>query len=119
MDNSLSPAIAEGLRQAGHEAVHVRGYGMRAAADAAISDLAAREHRILISNDTDFGTLLALQQETLPSVILFRLPPRQNNPKSQLNLLLDNLPNLSALENGWIVVFGESRIRMRQLPIGD
>jgi predicted nuclease of predicted toxin-antitoxin system len=118
VDNSLSPAIAEGLRQAGHEAVHVRECGMRAAADEAILDLAASEQRVLISADTDFGTLLALQHATSPSFILFR-PLSQYRPESQLNLLLDNLPNLSTLENGWVLVLGESRIRIRQLPIGD
>ena len=117
VDNSLSPLIADGLRQAGHDASHVRDDGLQTADDETIFERARQERRVVVSADTDFGTLIAMREQREPSIILFRRIS-QRRPQKQLSLLLINLPALeSVLADGSLVVFEESRLRIRSLPI--
>jgi predicted nuclease of predicted toxin-antitoxin system len=118
VDNALSPALAVLLTDAGHDAVHVRSLGLQHAQDIDIFDRAAAADRVLVSADTDFGTLLATRSARKPSVIQFR-GPGSRKPDVLGHVLISNLSHFSeALESGSIVTLEPSRIRVRALPIG-
>ena len=117
IDNAVSPRLAEGLCAAGYDAVHVRDIGLHSAPDEQIFDLAAQESRILVSEDTDFGTLLSLRDSAKPSLILFRHMP-DRTAAGLLKILLANLAEVATdLDSGAVVVIEPGRVRVRRLPI--
>jgi predicted nuclease of predicted toxin-antitoxin system len=117
IDNALSPGVAALLRDAGVDALHVRALDLQHADDEAIFERAARDRFIIVSADTDFGTLLATRTASQPSVILFR-GRGSRRPDVLARLLLANLAQLAdALDAGSVVTFEPSRIRVRALPI--
>jgi predicted nuclease of predicted toxin-antitoxin system len=71
---------------------------------------------VLVSADTDFGTLLALSGDRAPSVVILRRSSRR--PEAQAALLLANLARLhSHLDRGAVAILEQKRIRVRTLPI--
>lgn len=70
----------------------------------------SRSHgRILLSADTDFGTLLALNAAASPSVILFRRTT-DRRPARQVALLLSALPDLGGpLLVGSVIVISRAQ----------
>jgi predicted nuclease of predicted toxin-antitoxin system len=94
VDNALSPAVARKLAGSGHDVLHVRDIGMQAATDEEIFDLAVREGRVIVSADTDFGTILALRRTAEPPVVLFRRSSGRR-PDAQAKLLLQQLPRIA------------------------
>ena len=115
IDNNLSPLLADALKAAGHDAVHLRDLGMQAATDHIVLEHARANERILVSADTDFGGLLARSGASTPSVILIRrLSGRR--AAEQAAIILANLDQVAEdLTAGAIVVLHEDSLRVRRL----
>jgi predicted nuclease of predicted toxin-antitoxin system len=118
IDNALPPGLADLLCAAGHDAVHVRAYGMQAARDELIVARAALEDRVIVSADSDFSAILAAQEADRPSFILFREPDltAAGDYFSALNPSLPIL--LPELKTGCVAVFRRGRLRVRRLSFG-
>jgi predicted nuclease of predicted toxin-antitoxin system len=94
VDNALPPWLAELLVSAGHDARHVRGYGMQSASDEAILGFV----------DSDFGAILAAREAERRSFVLFR-----ELSADYLGMLLPVLPALvPELASGCVTVFRQA-----------
>jgi predicted nuclease of predicted toxin-antitoxin system len=117
VDANLSPGVADRLRLAGHDAVAVREIGLQDADDDTILDAALADDRVVVSHDTDFGTLLALRRASKPSFVLIRSADPLTTTQI-LELLLSNLDVMADdLDAGAIVTFARGHLRSRRLPI--
>ena len=117
IDANLSPRVAATLVEAGHDAVHVSEVGLLSADDTTIAALASTERRIVVTSDSDFGTI-ARTGGASPSVVLLR-HLNDTPPERQAEIVQAALAASSGdLVVGAIVTVSKGRLRVRSLPIG-
>jgi predicted nuclease of predicted toxin-antitoxin system len=118
VDMGLAVRVAEWLRDEGHDARHLQEAGLQRLSDHEIFVLAAREQRIIITTDLDFGEILARSRQGSTSVIVFRLVwPRTVWVIERLARVLGAAG--PTIQRGAIVLVEETRYRVRRLPIGS
>jgi len=117
LDANLSPEVSRRLAEAGHDTIHVAEIEMVSATDPEILAAAAQQERVLISADSDFGELLALDSLASPSVVLLRSADHLR-PAEQAELLAANLGQIAEeLAEGAIASLSAGHLRVRTLPI--
>ena len=94
-DMNISLLTAEWLRSCGHETIHVREQGLQRATDECILHKVREEQRVLLTMDLDFGYLMAVSREQLPSVILLRLG---NETSDRVNQRLSSVLRLEHMD---------------------
>jgi predicted nuclease of predicted toxin-antitoxin system len=113
----VSMLTVKWLRSVGHDVVHLRELGLQRLSDDDILVKAREEGRIVLTMDLDFGYLLAISADPLPSVVLFRLSDER---AEFVNRRLASVvrERAEALAAGAIVSVSDTSIRVRGLPIG-
>ena len=115
-DMGISLQTVMWLRKQGHEVVHLREEGLQRLPDEGILSKARSEKRIVLTMDLDFGYLMSISKELLPSIILFRLEDERSEViNNQLANILVQCKK--ELEVGSILSINETAIRVRHLPI--
>ena len=117
LDANIAPVVAERLRAAGHDAVHLRELGLARLRDEDVMGLADREQRIVITQDLDFARLAAELDAVPVSVVILRL--RTPTADQVFNRVTAALLRYGAdLLTGAVLAIDDSRIRLKRLPIG-
>jgi predicted nuclease of predicted toxin-antitoxin system len=116
LDMGISASVALWLKNQGYNAIHLNDENLNSLPDNLIIEKAISEFRIILTTDTDFGHLLALNKSQQVSVIQFRISNfKPANVKKKLELLFDKFHD--QLEGEFIITIEDERIRFRNLPI--
>jgi len=113
---NISPKTVEALRQQGWDIVRVSQFLPANASDQQVLDLARQKNRVVVTQDLDFSTLLALGGYESPSLITLRMSV--SDPETVTRRLLEILPRIEqTLQEGCAVTIEDVAIRVRRLPI--
>jgi predicted nuclease of predicted toxin-antitoxin system len=115
-DENFPLAAVRRLREVGHDVVAV-AHDSPGIPDEEVLVLAAREERIVLTFDRDYGGLLFAadpEPPRPPSVVYFRLDP--DPPEEPADLLLGLIEQTGDSVAHALTVVGRDRIRRRPLP---
>jgi|WetSurMetagenome_2_1015567.scaffolds.fasta_scaffold163866_2 predicted nuclease of predicted toxin-antitoxin system len=110
VDECTGISVSIKLRQLGHDSVSVIEY-MKGASDEEIMQRAAKENRIIITNDKYFGRIAGFYK--LPGMILLRL--KDESIENKVKVVSSIIESYSKMIPGNIVVISEKKIRVQRL----
>lgn len=111
-DECVDVALVEQLRRAGHDVAYVADISPRAS-DLEVMERAARDSRLLLTEDKDFGDLVFRQRRPVPGLLLLRIGPTQRQRKAER--LLAAIDRFGGELFGHYTVIEVARFRSRPL----
>lgn len=116
VDMNLSPRWVAFLQSAGFEAVHWSQVGDPTADDAELMAYAIREKSVVLTQDLDFGSILAVTAGIDPSVVQLRSGDLR--PEQIGDVVITALRQLEAqIAVGALVTIDLERVRLTFLPL--
>lgn len=117
LDENLPRRAVRLLVDAGHDVAAVADEGLVGHPDAAIAEAAAKEDRVLVTLDKDFGDLRSFPPGTHPGIIVMRLAD-QSAPRvtEVLRGLLEGFELVELAR--CLVIVEDTRIRIRRPETG-
>lgn len=110
VDVSAGRTVAQTIRSLGHDSIFVSDVDARMADDQILS-WAAREDRLLVTMDKDFGELIYRSGQFHSGVLLLRLEAAQSSEKAQV---ISEILTVHADElRGRFSVYQNGRLRIR------
>ncbi|MBW2249323.1 MAG: DUF5615 family PIN-like protein [Deltaproteobacteria bacterium] len=118
LDQGLPRSSAEILRNKGWNIQHTGEIGMSRATDRQILEYARDEQRIVITLDSDFHAILAVENLDSPSVVRIR---QEGLRGPELAELVEKIWSKIGkhLENGAMATITEKAIRIRKIPLHE
>jgi len=116
LDQGTPRSAATILRRDGFDAVHTGETGLAGAEDSEIIRQAALDDRVVVTFDSDFHMLLALEQALKPSVIRIRI---EGLRAEEFSKLVQKVLNQCAedIKLGAMISVTDFQIRVRRLPV--
>ena len=113
LDENVPRTLAGALAERGHDAVPLPEH-LRRSKDSALLAYAARTRRTLVTQDTDFGTLVFVtRRRPPPAIVLLRLPSVELVERVQGVVVA---MEAALARDGVFVVIDRSGVRIRPLP---
>jgi predicted nuclease of predicted toxin-antitoxin system len=116
IDMNLSPRSVELLTQAGFDAVHWVSQGQMDATDVEIMQHAATNDLIVLTQDLDFGAILAASRGNKPSVVQIRADDT-NSDRIGADVIRALRQAADDLARGALVTVEPGRQRLTLLPL--
>lgn len=115
-DMNLSPLTVAALQADGYDILRVSSLLPVTTSDAKILELARQREMVVVTQDLDFSTLLALGGHSSPSLVTLRLT--HTEPDFVTKRLQQVLPQIEQhLVAGCAITVDDVAIRIRRLPI--
>ena len=112
---NISPQTVSALQDLGYSIIRVSGILPANSPDRKILTRAKQDNLIVVTQDLDFSTLVALGGYIAPSLVTIRMS--DSSPEKVTERLIQVLPQIKViLPLGYSIIIGDNHHRLRKLP---